>query len=83
MPFENPNDSDFEEAVKLFAFKINLGLYYVKCEFETFVAHLLSKATNILSIRKVATFAHQCRELSPLTNKLYELLVAAPITVLD
>ena len=71
MPSKNPNDSDFEEAVKLFASKINLDLYCVKCELETFVAHLLPKEPNNLSIRKAATFAHQWRELFPLTNTLY------------
>lgn len=56
---------------------------WISREFEAFVAHLLSKAPNILSIRKVATLAHHWGELFPLTNKLYELLVAAPVTVVD
>ena len=36
--------------------KINLDPYYVKCEFATFVAHLLLKDTNVLSTHKAASY---------------------------
>ena len=51
MPLEKPNNSDFEE-------EMNLDPHWLRCEFETFVAHFLSKELSILSTHKVTTFEH-------------------------
>lgn len=51
MPLEKPNNSDFEE-------EMNLDPHSLRCEFETFVAHLLLKELSILSTHKATTFEH-------------------------
>ena len=53
----------------------------MKCEFEFFLDHLLPKKINILSTRKADTFAHQWRELFPLTNNLYQLVLTTSVSV--